>query len=269
MPSYRGISPEINGGANLGSQTQMWGKVYANHVLTAGSLYRRRTRKTFTLADLEAAVADGDYAARDIAPGDYYEGASGYTYIFAGDNPMKGDHTYTIQSNHAGLIVLTHETSKWNNSNDTTGGYVSSILHSYLVSTVLPKVNTDLGSSHLLAHGKQFSTSVGGTLYNRYGSSSGASNNFALSTNQFISALTEIQVYGGIVWSSSGYDTGEADQQLDVFKRYKHTEIFGNESVWLRDIASSLSACYANFAGYAHNGIASNEQYVAGLICFN
>lgn len=270
MPDYRGISPEVNDGADLGSTTQKWRKLYVNHVLTAGSLYRRRTRKAFTLADLEAAVASGDYAARDIAPGDYYEGASGYTYIFAGDNLFKGTYTdYTITANHAGLIVDTHDQSKWNATNDTTGGYVSSVLHSYLVNTVLPNVKTDLGETHLIAHRKLYSNSINATGYNRYGTATGCSNNWAWSTDQYISALTEMQVYGGTVWSSSGYDTGEADQQLEVFKRFKHTEIFGNEYPWLRDVVSATYAALAHANGSAHYYSASGASYVAGLIAFH
>jgi hypothetical protein len=232
--------------------------------------YKRRTRKAFTLADLEAAVASGDYAAYDIAPGDYYEGVSGYTYIFAGDNPMKGPiANYTILGNHAGLIVDTHKTSKWNTTSTTTGGYVASALHAYLVNTVLPNVNADLGASHLIAHNKMYSTSVDSSLYNRFGNSTGATDNAAWSSAQYISALSEMQVYGSIVWSSSGRDTGEAGQKLDVFTRYKYAEIFGEETFWLRDIASAGGAAAASYGGNAAYDGAVGEFYVVGLICFH
>jgi len=230
--------------------------------------YKRRTRKAFTLADLEAAVASGDYAAYDIAPGDYYEGASGYTYIFAGDNPMKGTVAdYTILDNHAGLIVDTHETAKWNNTNSTAGGYVASNLHSYLVNTALPKVQGDLGPSHLIAHRKVYTNSVGATLYNRFGDNTGAANDRASSASQYIAALSEVQVYGSIISSSSLYDMGEADQQLEVFKWYKHTEIFGNEIPWLQNIVSATYA--ARVDTFASISGAINENHVVGLICFH
>lgn len=235
--------------------------------------YFRRARKTFTLADLSAAVASGDYNKYDILPGDYFTGASGYTYIFAGHNPLRGTYTgYPITADHAGLIVDTHETAKWNasTSNTTAGGYVGSNLHSYLVNTVLPKVKSDLGGvSHLYAHQKLYSTAVGTTLYNRFGSNTGASSSWAWSADQYIAALSEVQVYGGTVWSSSGYDTGEADQQLEVFKHFKHTEIFGNEYVWLRDVASAALACYAHYYGTAGSSGTSSAYYVAGLIAFH
>lgn len=237
----------------------------------ANKAYRRRPRKAFTLADLIAAVQTGNYNEYDICPGDYYVGASGYTYIFAGDNPLRGTYTgYPIEADHAGLIVDTHETCKWNDTNDTTGGYVSSKLHAYLVNTVLPKVKTDLGGvGHLYAHRKLYSTSINKTGYNRYGAATGCANNWAWSENQYIAALSEVQVYGSIVWSSSGYDTGEADEQLEVFRRFKHTEIFGNEYPWLRDVVSSSVAAAAASGGSAANPSASNAYDAAGLICFH
>lgn len=233
--------------------------------------YRRRPRKAFVLADLIAAVQTGNYNEYDICPGDYYVGTSGYTYIFAGDNPMKGTYTgYPITADHAGLIVDTHETCKWNDTNDTTGGYVGSKLHAYLVNTVLPKVKTDLGGvSHLYSHQKLYSNSINMTGYNRLGAASGCSNNWAWSADQYIAALSEVQVYGSIVWSSSGYDTGEADQQLEVFKRFKHTDIFGNEYPWLRDVVSSSYAAFAGNGGGADYNSVAGADYVAGLIAFH
>lgn len=246
-------------------------KAYRNLQNVTNVAYRRRPRKAFTLADLIAAVQTGNYNEYDICPGDYYVGASGYTYIFAGDNPLKGTYTdYPITADHAGLIVNTHTTTKWNNANDTTGGYVSSVLHSYLVNTVLPKVKTDLGGvSHLCAHKKLYSNAITAEIYNRIGTNSGASSSWAWSDNQYIAALSEVQVYGSIVWSSSGYDTGEADQQLEVCRSFKHTEIFGDEYPWLRDVVSSSRAAHANANGNATRSGASSAYYAAGLICFH
>lgn len=58
-------------------------------------------------------------------------------------------------------------------------------------------------------------------------------------------------MYGGTVWSSSGFDTGEACRQLEVFQKYSHTEIFGGEYPWLRDVVSGSHAAAAGRAGDA------------------
>jgi hypothetical protein len=271
------ITPSSTIGSTVSDGTVTWTVCQVN----ANTNYQkitmaRHTRTTFTLANLISAVADQNLAKYGIKVGDYYVGASGYTYIVAGLNSLKGTHEYTITNNHCGLIVCTHTSSPWNASGNTyTGadergaGYANSDLHYYLVNTVLPKVKSDLGESHLYAHQKLLSNAVNITQYNRFGTNSGGASNWSLYSNQYISALTEHQVYGGIAWSSSGYDTGEANQQLEVFEEFKHTDIFGNEYVWLRDVASASYACGATEAGFAAYTPASLAHSVAALIAFH
>jgi hypothetical protein len=268
-------SPSIGGTVSDGTVTWRICNVNANTNYQKIGM-ARHTRTTFTLANLISAVADQNLDKYGIKVGDYYVGASGYTYIVAGLNPLKGTHSNTIKNNHCGLIVCTHTTSPWNASGNTyTGadergaGYANSDLHYYLVNTVLPNVKSDLGESHLYAHKKIFSNAVNTTQYNRFGTNSGGASAWSWYDNQYISELTEHQVYGGIAWSSSGYDTGEADQQLEVFKKFKHTDIFGNEYVWLRDVASASSACFAGEGGQATYNSASAARYVAALIAFH
>ena len=173
------------------------------------------------------------------------------------------------------MIVIPHTTTKWNASGNTyTGadgrgaGYANSDLHYYLVNTLLPLVQTDLGSGNLIAHSKLLGNAINQSGYNRMGSASGCTSNFGWVENQYISALSEIQVYGSVVWSSSGYDTGEACRQLDVFRHYNHTEIFGSEYPWLRDVVSASIAANANDGGAADHTPASGARYVAALVLF-
>ena len=117
----------------------------------------------------------------------------------------------------------------------------ASMVAYYLKNTVLPMCNTDLGSTNLVSHNKLLSNAVNTTGYNRRGEASGCASSFAWEDTK-ICALSEVQVYGAAIWSSSGFDTGEACRQLEVFQKYSHTEIFGNEYPWLRDV---VSASYA------------------------
>ena len=100
------------------------------------------------------------------------------------------------------------------------------------------------------------------------GTAAGASNGATWVANQYISALSEVQVYGSVVWSSSGYDTGEACRQLDVFRHYNHTEIFADEYPWLRDVVSASSAAGAGTYGHADYSPASGAHFVAALVLF-
>lgn len=235
------------------------------------------TRKTdFDLAILKQAVADGNLAKYGLKVGDE-KTINGHTYVIAGLNPMKGTSTpYRVNANHVGLIVIPHTTQKWNESGNTyTGansrgaGYLNSDLHYYLKNTLLPLVNTDLGSTNLIGHSKLLSNAVNQSGYNRMGSNSGCSSDWTWEADCKICALSEIQVYGSIVWSSSGYDTGEACQQLDVFKNYSFTEIFKGEYPWLRDVVSASNAALCRDNGIADAYPASYAYYVAALILFH
>jgi hypothetical protein len=237
----------------------------------------RHTRLTdFDLNVLKQAVADQNLEKYGLKPGDQ-KTINGHTYVIAGLNPMKGTTTpYRVTANHVGLIVIPHTTQKWNESGNTStgadsrgAGYMNCDLHYYLKNTLLPLVETDLGAANLIGHSKLLTNAVNTTGINRFGEATGCSSGWTWEANCKICALSEVQVYGGTVWSSSGYDTGEACRQLDVFQVYSHTEIFGGEYPWLRDVVSASAAAFANDAGRASNDPASNAFYVAALILFH
>lgn len=253
-------------GNPTGSAT--WGNV-------AQTLERRTRLTDFDLATLKQAVADQCLEKYGLKVGDQ-KTINGHTYVIAGLNPTKGTFTpYRVTADHVGLIVIPHTTTEWNASGNTyTGangrgaGYANSDLHYYLVNTLLPLVQTDLGSANLIAHSKLLGDAVNQSGYNRMGSASGCTSSWGWVVDQYISALSEVQVYGSVVWSSSGYDTGEACRQLDVFRHYNHTEIFGREYPWLRDVVSASAAATAYNIGYAAYYTASTALNVAALVLF-
>lgn len=250
--------------------------------VTVGSLTRkiaetilRRTRLTnFDLNVLKQAVTDQNLEKYGLKVGDQ-KTINGHTYVIAGLNCMKGTQSNRVTTNHVGLIVTPHTTHAWNESRKTDegadgrgAGYLNSDLHYYLENTLLPLVETDLGASNLIGHAKFLTNAVNTTGMNRRREATGCSSGSTWEQNCKICALSEVQVYGSIVWSSSGYDTGEACRQLDVFRVYNHTEIFGGESPWLRDVVSASNAAYASTSGYAYFDSASDALHVAALVLF-
>ena len=246
-------------------------------LITMMNAITRHTRLTdFDLNVLKQAVADQNLEKYGLKVGDQ-KTINGHTYVIAGLNPMKGTSTpYRVTANHVGLIVIPHTTQAWNASGNTStgadsrgAGYLNSDLHYYLKNTVLPMCNTDLGADNLIAHSKLLTNAVNTTGYNRFGEATGCSSGWTWESDCKICALSEVQVYGGTVWSSSGYNTGEACRQLDVFQAYSHTEIFGSEYPWLRDVVSASYAASADNLGHALLNPASNANYVAALILFH
>lgn len=241
-----------------------------------GALLTRHTRLTdFDLAVLKQAVADQNLEKYGLRVGDQ-KTINGRTYVIAGLNPMKGTSTpYRVNQNHVGLIVIPHLTHAWNASGNTYegaggrgAGYKNSDLHAYLKDTILPMCQSDLGSANLISHYKLLSNAVNTSGINRFGNAGGCSSSWDWEADCFISALSEVQVYGGTIWSSSGFDTGEACCQLEVFQKYSHTEIFGGEYPWLRDVVSASRAALAASLGFAYYDPASIAGYVAALILF-
>lgn len=261
------INGKIPSAASSGNQ--LADKTYVNTMA-------RHTRLTdFDLAVLKQAVADQNLEKYGLKVGDY-KTINGHDYVIAGLNCMKGSHEYTCTDNHVGLIVIPHTTHAWNESGNTyTGaddrgaGYKNSDLHYYLKNTLLPLVETDLGAANLLAHSKLLSNAVNQSGINRFGEATGCSSGWGWEANCKICALSEVQVYGSVIWSSSGYDTGEACQQLDVFRHYRMNEIFGWEYPWLRDVVSASHAAVVGDLGRADYGTASFAGYVAALILFH
>ena len=237
----------------------------------------RISRKTnFDLSVLKQAVSDSDLEKYGLRVGDQ-KTINGHTYVIAGLNPMKGVSTpYCVTQNHVGLIVIPHLTHTWNDSgnaytgaNNRGAGYLNSDLHYYIENTVLPLVNTDLGSANLIGHSKLLSSAINKTRISGIGEANGCSSGWTWEENCKICALTEVQVFGTTIWSSSGYDTAEASRQLDVFRKYRHTEIFGDENIWLRDVVSATQIVSLRDRGYSGVYSTANDMYVAALILFN
>lgn len=260
---------EINGASGTYADPNL--REVVNKTVGALTDYARKT--DFDLSVLQQAVADGNLEKYGLKPGDQ-KTINGHTYVIAGLNPMKGPHSYRVNTNHVGLIVIPHTTHAWNADGKTTAvegghgaGYMNSELHAYLKSDILPMCNTDLGATNLISHNKLLSSAVNTNGYNKLGEASGCASGWTWEDTK-ICALSEVQVYGAAICSSSLFDTGEACRQLEVFQKYSHTEIFGNEYPWLRDVVSASNAAYCNNDGYASTNPASYAIYVAALILF-
>ena len=165
---------------------------------------------------------------------------AGYASTYAG-----------INTHHAAVIVTGFSNVVWNKTNSTAGGYVNSLIHKWLVGSVLPQIETWFGSAKVLSHQKLLTNAITGD----------AASGWAWSS-QKISLLSECQLYGMKVWGNSkaangGYEPGEAFKHLNVFNHIDANLLCGNKEIWLRDIASAEWAAYLNYLGYACGNDAS------------
>lgn len=233
------------------------------HLIQSVQPTESRTRNNITanLTNLFTAISEQDLTKYGYNIGDYFTGASGYTYTLADIDTFYGGYSENavVNTHHVAVVVNTHSDGKWNSTDSTSGGYTNSLLRTTLNGTVLTTIKSDFvalfggdtGAEHLLAHKLLLSTSSGYDW---------------TSDPEYISALSEAQVYGENVWTNSGTSTGEAWKWLEVFRKYSFNLILGNIWFWLRNIVSGSAACNANGGGIAHNDGASHDGGIVGLI---
>lgn len=238
------------------------------------NLTTMRERKTsFDLNILKQAVADQNLEKYGLRVGDYTT-INRTRYVIAGLNCAKGYNL--VSQNHVGLIVIPTDggSVRWNASGNVyTGadnrgaGYLNSDLHYFLKNTVLPKAQTDLGSSNLISCYRWLTNGVNTTGYNKHGNNSGCSSS-SIYCNEYISALSEMQVYGASIWGSSGHDN-QSNSQLEVFSKFTPSYIFGGYFTWLSSIASNTEAVIVGTYGAAKPQELRYSAYASGLVLFH
>ena len=146
--------------------------------------------------------------------------------------------------------------SRMNTTHTTEGGYVGSEMHTTTIGAIATEGSTETTAtinqqlyaefgSHLKTTRELLSNAINSTGYNRFGSNTGCSNNWTWANCQAV-LMSEIELYGSIVWSSSGYDTGNANKQLPLFVNSK--QAINNRSAWywLKDVASASLFCFCD-----------------------
>ena len=225
----------------------------------------RRTRRNITsdLENLPTAITEQDLAKYGYAIGDYFVGASGYYYYLADMDTNYGGYNNQaiVNTHHCGIVVDTKLTCQWLSSGNFTN-YSSSTLHSFLTNTALPNIKSDIATlfgdweSHLLKR-TELDNAIGGW-----------STNFDGLKDCLICAMTEVQMFGSRIFGADGNQTGTGCKALELFRKYRYNEIYGNISIWLKSIVSTSKACGASVNGRAYDDSISSSLRASGLILF-
>ena len=72
--------------------------------------------------------------------------------------------------------------------------------------------------------------------------------------------MSEIEVYGATIWSSSGFDTGTANRQIPLFAFSKQAQNNRSAYWWLKDISTAAGFCGIDYGGIASTHGASNAN---------
>ena len=195
---------------------------------------------------------------------------------FVDANAFYGYNNYAVTDTpHMAALIFglpndymnpTHSTTTAADTGTGYTGYAGSYMHVKYLPAVVKALNNALGNGHLVAHNMLMGTAVGSSLVNRFGSAGGATSSWEWQMNQYITLMTEAQVYGGTIWSSSGCDTGQANTKLAAFNLVRWNKFCGNRYMWLRDVASGSSFCIATNDGIALSLGAASSYCVVPLI---
>lgn len=239
----------------------------------------RRTRVDISqnMTNLSAAISEQNLEKYGYSIGDYFIGASGFVYTLADLDTFYGGANYwpaaetkryaVLEEHHIAIVVDTKLTTAYLSSGSYSG-YKNSTLHNLLKgNSVLAVIKTDIAaltgdqwSDHLLAIDKLYETYSSST-YSWVWSNGGV-------PSDYISALTEIETYGCRVWGTA-YSNGEGVKQLELFRKFRFNEIFGNAWFWLRSTYTASIACSAGDRGLANcSGMSSPGGLAVGLILY-
>ena len=238
-----------------------------NKVITAKiNNNTRRTRRNITsdLANLPTAIAEQNLEKYGYAIGDYFVGASGYYYHLGDMDTNYGGYNNqaVVNTHHCGIVVDTKSTCQWLSEGPVTN-YSSSTLHAFLTNTALPNIKNDIAAlfgdweNHLLKR-NELDNSIGD-----YGT------NWDGLKDCLICAMTEAQMYGYRIFDVDGYQTGSGCKALELFRKYRFNEIYGNISIWLKGLVSSQGVCLVSSVGRAGIGSFSFSLCASGFILFH
>lgn len=248
--------------------------------VTDGTLWKRLAGTDGFSLHEDIYVGDYIKMSRPITVKGSYDGTQGSQYVtVAGISTLKGNGD-TIAMDYEHLVMVPGQgfggtqhfgRQRMNPSDDTTGGYKGSEMNTTHLGSVVSEGSTAADAtinqqlyaefgSHLKTTREFVSNSVDkNSSQNKFPGQNGASNNWEWTSMQAI-LMSEVECYGSVAFSSSGYDTGNANHWLPLFQFSNSARNNRSAYYWLKDVESSARFCLANGYGYSDYANASNAH---------
>ena len=162
--------------------------------------------------------------------------------------------------------------SLMNDTNVTTGGYVGSKMYKTVLPVYAAALQTAL-NNHILSHRELLTTAVSTTGNSNAGAGiTGYASNWEWK-DCLVKLMSEIQVYGSTVLSSSFYDTGCDNIQFPLFRLAPNLKVAGlghNGSrwwYWLSAVVSAAAFAYCSVIGDSCRSDAAGDGGVRPYFC--
>ena len=265
----------------------------ANNAAAHNGIYRgANLAQWYTIEQLSTKVQAGDWS--NLFIGDYYDITMTTSYKsnetvrwqIAGFDTEYGHGSTMTSVHHLAMIPRdcfdTYQ--KMNSTNTTEGGYSGSDMAKTVLPIYASALKTAIGEAHVLTRQVLRSNAMTTTVVSgAYAGWSGASSGWAW-VNEDLGLLSEVQVYGSRVLSSSFYDVGNFNKQLPIFALGQDLFVsgpsitsVGNQSFsanyryawWLGSVVSSTHFARVDYRGDANYGDASAARGVRPLFLFH
>lgn len=260
---------------------------FANNAAAHNGIFRGKDLTAiYTIDQIVAKIANGTF--EDLYIGDYFDVTITTSYttnekvrcILAGFDTYWNNGDTAFARHHAVIVPKNcfNKTAAMNPTNTTDGGFVGSNMWTTILPVYKDALQSALGN-HILMHRTLLTNTIGADLNSNAGAGfKGASSNWAW-TDTYLSLLSEIQVYGSNVFSSSFYDTGCDNLQLPLFALDPTAKVCGKNTTtdgngdggrqwyWLRNVASASFFAGVFNCGFSNYYNASNSFGVRPLFC--
>lgn len=269
------ITGEINGLKEIIPQKP------ANNAAAHNGIFIGKDLTGLTLDEICAPIADNSFEDRYI--GDYFDITISTPYtanevvrcILAGFNPYWNNGRTPFVTPHAAIVTKNcfTATHAMNATNTTEGGFIGSDMWKTILPAYEAALRDKLGD-HLLTHNTLLTNVMNPNLNSNAGAGfKGASNGWEY-IDACLSLLSEIQVYGCNVFSSSFYDTGCDNLQLPLFALDPTAKVCGKNTTtdgngdggrrqyWLKNVANATGFATASNGG---NSYYSGAAYIGGV----
>ena len=182
-------------------------------------------------------------------------------YYNVGDTALTDHHVILIPRG-AGFAT----TAKMNDTNTTVGAYFNSDMHQIVLPCYAKSLKTVL-NNHVKKYRVSLSTAMSANVASMAGAgAAGASVAWNWSYAEAI-LMSETQVYGTTVWSSSVYDIGTEYKKFPIFD-YAPVSYVAREDIWLKNVSDSTHFASVSAYGNANYATASSERKVFPVIVF-
>ena len=192
----------------------------------------------------------------DIYVGDYII-ANGVTWLIADIDNYLNSGDQNLSRHHATIIPAKPLMNTPMNATHTTeGGYIGS----KMVKETLASLVTSEGiigktfGSHILEYRNILTNQIKNDATNQSGGIfSGASNNWTWFT-RMCDLMSEVNIYGTTVWSTSGHDTGIDNRQYAIFQlKPEFINSYGTERFhyWLKSLSGNTTYTHIGVDSYA------------------